>query len=60
MFGHSATPGREPAKSLTPTPPARWRMDEPNPVKQPLGDFAADIRIPQIDRVRNALLDAVS
>jgi hypothetical protein len=35
-------------------------MDEPTPLKQPLRDFAEDIRVPPIDRVGSALLDAVS
>ena len=62
MFGHSATPGQGPAKGFIPRTagPRTWRMDEPTPVKQPLRDFGADIRVPQIDRVRSALLDAVS
>ena len=57
MLGHAATPGQEPAKGFT---PAHLRMDEPTLVKQPLRDFAEDIRVPQIDRIGSALLDAVS
>jgi hypothetical protein len=60
MFRHSATPGQGPAKGFIPAPPECLRMDEPTPVKQPLRDFAEDIRVPQIDRVGSALLDAVS
>ena len=57
MLGHAATLRQEPAKGFT---PAHLRMDEPTLVKQPLRDFAEDIRVPQIDRIRSALLDAVS
>ena len=61
MFGHAATPGQGPAKGFAPAPPAHLRMeDEPSLVKQPLRDFAEDIRVPPIDRVGSALLDAVS
>ena len=48
------------AKGFIPAPPEHLRIDEPTPVKQPLRDFAEDIRVPQIDRVGSALLDAVS
>ena len=60
MFVRSATLEQGSVKGFTPAVPAHWRMDEPTSFKHPLHDFAADIRVPQIDRVRSALLDAVS
>jgi hypothetical protein len=70
MFGHTITLGGGQSGNFVPAPPSpaspafasltrRWSDASAFPIRQPSRDYAADIPIPQTDRVTRALLTAI-
>lgn len=70
MFGHTITLGGGQSGNFVPAPPSsaspafasstrQWTDASAFPVRQPARDYAADIPVPQADRVTRALLAAI-
>jgi hypothetical protein len=70
MFGHTVTPGGRQSGNFVPAPllsasptvassTRQWTDASASPYKQPARDYAADIPVPQADRVTRALLAAI-